>query len=135
MVEGVDKLKRRWAAIPQKVRELTSKEMEQIAYDIVDDMYSLAPHLTGDLAGSIGWTWGEAPKGAMVLGKVAKNQYATMQITIFAGGGDQFYARFQEFGTVKMAANPFFFPAWRARKRSVKTRIGRAVGKAIRETR
>ena len=135
MVEGIDKLKRRWAAIPPKVRELTSKEMEQIAYDIVDDMYSLAPQLTGDMAGSIGWTWGEAPKGAMVLGKVAKNQYATMQITIFAGGGDQFYARFQEFGTVKMAANPFFFPAWRARKRSVKTRIGRAVGKAIRETR
>ena len=132
MVQGLDKLKARWGAIPQKVKDAVATEMEQIAQDLVDDMYTMAPHLTGDLAGSIGWTWGEAPKGTMVIGKVAKNEYGTLQITIYAGGGDAFYARFQEFGTRKMAANPFFFPVYRARRNSMKTRIGRAMNKAIR---
>ena len=132
MVQGLDKLKARWGAIPQKVKDAVATEMEQIAQDLVDDMYTMAPHLTGDLAGSIGWTWGEAPKGTMVIGKVAKREYGTLQITIYAGGGDAFYARFQEFGTRKMAANPFFFPVYRARRNSMKTRIGRAMNKAIR---
>ena len=132
MVQGLDKLRSRWLAIPQKVKDAVATEMEQIAQDLVDDMYTMAPHLTGDLAGSIGWTWGEAPKGTMVIGKVAKREYGTLQITIYAGGGDAFYARFQEFGTRKMAANPFFFPVYRARRNSTKTRIGRAMNKAIR---
>ena len=132
MVQGLDKLRLRWLAIPQKIKAVVATEMEQIAQDLVDDMYTMAPHLTGDLAGSIDWTWGEAPKGTIVIGKVAKRAYGTLQITIYAGGGDEFYARFQEFGTRKMAANPFFFPVYRARRNSMKTRIGRAMNKAIR---
>lgn len=133
MVQGLDKLNRRWKAIPQRAKENVRVAMEQAAYDIVEEMYSRAPHLTGDLAGSIGWTWGEAPKGTMTIGKVGGKEYGTMRITIYAGGGDQFYAKFQEFGTQDMPANPFFFPVWRARKKRVKSRISRAISKAIRE--
>lgn len=44
------------------------------------------------------------------------------------------YAKYQEFGTVKMPANPFFYPVWRARRRRVKVRISRAISKAIKES-
>ena len=120
MVQGLDALNRRWGAIPGKVRAAAREALEDVAEDLVRQMRAAAPKgATGKLAKSIGWTWGDAPDGSMLIGTVAgsKRDYATMRITIYAGGGDAFYARFQEFGTVKMAANPFFYPVWRARKR------------------
>lgn len=36
-------------------------------------------------------------------------------------------ARWQEFGTAKMPANPYFFAAWRTKKRAVRVRIRRAL--------
>jgi HK97 gp10 family phage protein len=131
MVQGLADFQRRWGAIPERVAMEVRNAMEEIAEEIVAQMYQVAPHVSGDLAGSIGWTWGDAPKGSFTLGKVAGNEYATMRITIYAGGGKAFYARFQEFGTVKMPANPFFFPVWRAKRKSVKNRITRAMNKAI----
>ena len=62
-VQGLDRFNRRWKAIPQNVRKRVKAVMEQIAYDIVEDMYSLVRQQTGDLAGSINWTWGEEPCG------------------------------------------------------------------------
>lgn len=139
MVKGLAEFERRWAAIPRRVIEAARDTLEQNAEEIVADMRRVAPRgATGALANSIGWTWGDAPKGSMVLGTVGGSEYATLRITIFAGTrdkslGDQdaFYARFQEFGTVKMAANPFFFPVWRARRRRVKSRLTRNINKAI----
>lgn len=133
MVQGLDRLNRRWSAIPKKVREAARLALEQSAEEVVQAMRRFAPVDSGDLRESIGWTWGDAPAGSMTVGTVRGGDYGAMVITIYAGGGDQFYARFQEFGTKKMRANPFFFPAWRARKRKVKTRLSRAIGKAIRE--
>lgn len=132
-VKGLDEFKRKFEAIPEQIRKNVAATLEDIADDIVTQMYSTAPHDTGDLAGSIGWTWGEAPSGSLVIGKVGGNEYGAMRITIYAGDKDAFYARFQEFGTQDMPANPFFFPVWRANKRRVKSRITRAIKKAIKE--
>jgi len=143
MVDGLDKFNARVAAIPERIRENVQKAMEAAADQIVADMKRLAPKDTGELAASIGWTWGEAPAGSMVVGTVGRGtkrraaaggQYASMQITIYAGGGKAFHARFQEFGTAKMPANPFFFPVWRARRRGVKSAISGAIRKALRES-
>lgn len=41
------------------------------------------------------------------------------------------YARFQEFGTKNMPAHPFFFPAYRAKKKEIRRRIAAAVRKGI----
>lgn len=132
MVQGVASFKKRWSAIPERMRMNMRAELEDIADDIVAAMFSQAPQLTGDLAGSIQWTWGDAPAGALVLGKVGKNEYGTLRITIFAGGDDEYYARFQEFGTINMPANPFFYPVWRVKRRSVRSKITRAIRKTIR---
>ena len=132
MVQGLTEFQSRWGAIPDLVRNEMRAEMEDIADDMVAQMYSRAPFLTGDLAGSIQWTWGDAPAGSLKLGSVSGREYGAMTLTIYAGDKDAFYARFQEFGTVKMAANPFFYPVWRANKRRIKARLSRAVRKAIR---
>lgn len=132
-VKGLAEYKRRWGAIPATVRKNMRYELEEIAEQIVAQMYSLAPQLTGDLAGSIGWTWGDAPEGSLVIGQVGNNKYGAMRITIYAGGGDQFYALFQEFGTKNMPANPFFYPVWRVNRRRVRSRVTRAIKKAVRQ--
>lgn len=132
-VHGLKEFQRRWSAIPEAVRINARAEMENIANDLVEKMYSLAPQDTGDLAGSIGWTWGDAPRGSLVLGRVGGREYAGLRITIYAGDKNAFYARFQEFGTRNMAANPFFFPVWRLMKRRVRSRLSRAIRKAIKD--
>ena len=131
MVQGLADFQRRWGAIPDRVKAEVRKAMEDVAEEIVSQMYAVAPHLTGDLAGSIGWTWGDAPKGSLTIGTVGKTEYATLRITIYAGDKDAFYARWQEFGTTKMPANPFFYPVWRAKSKSARNRITRAIGRAI----
>lgn len=134
-VQGLAELERRWAAIPGRVRQAAREAMEEVAEGIVADMKRLAPRgATQSLVNSIGWTWGEAPAGSMTLGTVGRANYGTMQITIYAGGGKAYYARFLEFGTSKMAAHPFFFPTWRTRRRGARSRITRAINKAIRSS-
>lgn len=132
-VKGLKDFQRRWGNIPKTVRKNLRFEMEEIADRVVSEMYSMAPQLTGDLAGSIAWTWGDAPEGSMVIGSVGKRSHAGMRITIYAADKDTFYGAFQEFGTINMPANPFFFPVWRARKRWAKGRMTRSIKKAIRE--
>lgn len=134
MVEGLSALRSRWAAIPRRVAEATQAEMEKQAADVVAMMRRLVPKDEGDLSDSIAWTWGEAPKGSMTIGSVGGQDYGTLRITIYAAGTkDSFHGVFQEFGTRKMSANPFFFPAWRAKRKKVKSAITRAMKKAIRE--
>lgn len=45
---------------------------------------------------------------------------------------DDYKARWNEFGTTKMAASPFFFPAYRLKRKKLAGRIKRAIGKAVR---
>lgn len=60
-------------------------------------------------------------------------------IKIKAGGqktapdGGYDHARANEFGTQKMAAQPFFFPPWRARRKDVRTAVRKAIGPAVRD--
>ncbi len=134
MVKGLAEFNRRWGAIPAKVRQAARETLEQNAEEIVADMKRVAPKGESlDLVNSIGWTWGDAPEGSTVIGTVGGKEYSTLRITIYAGAGDAFYARFQEFGTKNMPANPFFFPVWRTRKRRVKSRLTRNINKAIKE--
>ena len=123
MVEGLDKLKRKMTVtIPKKVQEATRQAMEKGAEETVQMMKRLVPVETGMLRDSIGWTWGDAPAGSFTIGTVGGREYGTLRITIYAGNErtkvgarNQFQlARLQEFGTQAMAANPFFYPSWRA---------------------
>ena len=133
MVQGLDELNRRWGAVPERVRAEVAAAMTKTAQEIQADMEKFAPQgETLNILGSIGWTWGDAPGGSLVIGKVSGGRsYGTLRITFYAGGGEAFYARYHEFGTVDMAARPFFYPVWRAWRRRIRVRISRAVTKAL----
>ena len=105
-------------------------EARRGAEELVAMMKRLAPIDTGDLQMSISWTWGAAPKGSVVLAKSEPDSKG-MRITIFAGSKEAFYARWQEFGTTEMPANPFFFPSWRALRKRIRSRIVRNMKKAV----
>lgn len=145
--------------------------MEAGADEIVALARSLVPVSSGALRNSIGWTWGDAPDGSLILGSVRKisrsrrkiktkadvRREAGLAITIYAGDDEAFYARWVEFGTqatqargsrrnnrfrnifvatkeyrahAATPAQPFFYPAYRALRKSVKSRIRRAANKA-----
>lgn len=139
---GLDRLKRKLTVtIPAHVEKATAAAMEQGAEEIVGMMKRLAPVDSGALRDSIGWTWGDAPAGAMVLGKSKSvGSRGRKYITIYAGtrdkklgDADAFYARFVEFGTQAMAPQPFFFPSYRALRKRVRSRITRSMKKAIKD--
>lgn len=146
-VQGLNRLKRKLKRFPAVVEQEIRAAMEQSATEIVALAKSLAPVDDGDLQRSIGWTWGAAPEGAIVLGKVKSSRSGNMVITVYAGGGDAFHARFVEFGTAPhvnggrfagsqnpgTAAQPFFYPAYRATRKRAKGRITRAVNKAAKQ--
>lgn len=153
MVEGIPGFQRKFGkTVPLKIIFEVSAAMEKAAENIVADMKRNvpvyagpeevrsdgSPIIKGALRDSIGWTWGNAPKGAMVLAQSkARAGNTFLKITIYAGGkgvgGDAFYARWVEFGTARWKGHPFFFFTYRGHKRRAKTGISRALNKAIRD--
>lgn len=131
------RLKRKLRAVPQKIITAVKAQMEIYATELVAEMRMLVPVDSGALRDSIGWTWGDAPKGSIALASAA-SKIDGVFITIYVGtrdkklgDGDAFYARWQEFGTKNMPANPFFYVTWRANRRRVRSGISRAVRKAL----
>lgn len=106
---------------------------------------SLAPEARGDLRRSIGWTRGVAPSGAMTVSRLTRSRLGKqLTLTIFAGNDDAYYARFVEFGTAPHVAGgmfkgahhpgtpaqPFFYPAWRAQRQTIRRLIRAAMKRA-----
>lgn len=142
MVKGLDRLKRKLTkSIPERVRKNTEEALKRAARSITDTMEAFAPQDTGRLKGSIGWTMGEPPPGS--ISSKRKSEPGDIAATIYAGDestmvtnkrGVRFQnARLQEFGTKNMPPTPFFYPAYRAHKKSVKSRVSRAIKKGLKE--
>lgn len=148
------KLKRLPAAVTAEIRAA----MEKQADEIVRLARSLVPKDTHELENSIGWTWGSPPRGSLTLGKVVKaNLGKQLTLTIYAGNDKAYYARWVEFGTkasparesrrnanykrtvvmtkaygahAATPAQPFFFPAYRAKRKAAKAAIRKATNLA-----
>lgn len=142
---GLPSLRKKLKRLPELAAVEIRKAMEQSANEMVALAKSLVPRDSGDLASSIGWTWGDKPKGSMSLGQVKGGRGAgNLRITIYAGSSDAFYARWVEFGTSPhtneglfagsehpgTVAQPYFYPSWRAVRRGVKSRVSRAINKS-----
>lgn len=131
MVEGINQLKHKlMVRLPKRVQQALRDAMEKSADDVVSMMKRLAPIDSGDLQMSISWTWGDPPKGAVVVAQSEPGP-GDLRITIFAGNKEAYYARWIEFGTAEMRAQPFFYPSWRTKRRSVRARMARAMKKAV----
>jgi HK97 gp10 family phage protein len=133
---GEEALLRKLTLIPVKLRFRIKAEMADQADEIVAMMKRLVPVEPGkpDLKDTIGWRWGgTAPKGAQSLGTLHTEQATDLRITIHAGNNQTFYATFIEFGTVKMAARPFFFVSWRANRNKAKAAVRAVLRQVARE--
>lgn len=131
-VKNLDRLNRKFIRLSRGAVDAIRPALAKGADDIVEMAKRFAPVDTGTLRDSIGWTWGtEIPEGSTALGSVkGGGRNPELVITIYAGSKKAFYAKWQEFGTVAHRAHPFFFPSYRAQRKSVKSRIRRAISKA-----
>ncbi|SCX88468.1 HK97-gp10 family putative phage morphogenesis protein [Paracoccus tibetensis] len=147
-IRGLAKLQKKLDRLPGIAKATIRQKMAEAADEIVAMMRSLVPVLkepdarrrAGALRDSIGWTWGQAPKGSMVIAAMkGAGAGGDLTITIYAGSRDKsrgpddaFYARWVEFGTKNMPAQPYFYVSYRANKRRAGRKIRGAVRKAAR---
>jgi HK97 gp10 family phage protein len=129
-VERREKFRAAIRALPEEIKEELRKVLGESAEEIAAMARRLVPVEEGDLRASIGWTFGRPPKGSLTL---AQADVSDISVSVYAGNNRAFYARWVEFGTVKMRARPFFFPSYRALKRRVRGRVTRATTKAARK--
>lgn len=130
-VERRVQLAKKLAALPEAIKGEIRKALVASAEEIVSLAKSLVPRDQGDLYDSIDWKFGAGvPVGTVSL---ARRALGDLSVTVFAGDDKAFYARWVEFGTVKMRAQPFFFPAYRAVRKRAKSRISRATTKAAKK--
>ncbi|MFU0504118.1 HK97 gp10 family phage protein [Pseudaminobacter sp. NGMCC 1.201702] len=143
---GLDRLNRKLKKLPAAAERAIREAMAAGADEIVAMMASLVSVDSGDLRGSIGWAFGEAPKGALKLATVKAANGKTV-ITIYAGNSEAFYARWVEFGTAAhtaggmfngstipaIPASPFFYVSFRSLRRRTKSRITRAITQSAKQ--
>ena len=131
---GLAKLERKLKRLPVAARETIRAAMEAAADEIVAMMKGLVPDATGALRDSIGWTWGQAPKGSMVISTLkGAGVGGDLTLTIFAGNAEAYYARWVEFGTQKMRAQPYFYVSWRTNRRNARRKVRAAVRKSAKQ--
>lgn len=140
---GLARLEKKLKRLPKVAKETIRAEMAKAADQIVAMMKSLVPVLqvedarrrAGALRDSIGWSWGKAPTGSIVIATLkGAGLGGDLTITIYAGSRDKsrgvddaYYARWVEFGTSKMKAQPYFYVSWRANRKDARRAVRKAV--------
>lgn len=132
MSAQTQRLQRRLLAIPKAVKKAVQPALIQSGNELAAAMRTLAPEDTGDLKRSIVVTLpGQAtppysqPGGSTIA--------AENQVLVTAGNTDVRYPHLVEYGTAHAPAQPFFWPAYRLKKKRLANRIKRAISKAVRE--
>lgn len=160
-IAGREALKRKFLALPKEVRTALATAMEKSADELNGMQRRLVPVASGSLRDSIGWAWGDPPEGA-VLGRRTKGMGGTItagaddfRISVYAGSKQAYYARWVEHGVkastkgeritnasgrtrrsggaVGQPARPFFFPAYRSLKKTIRSRTSRAITGAVKK--
>lgn len=126
----ITRITKKLKAVAPAINRTIAASLEKSAQEIVDLAKSLCPVDDGTLRDSIGWTWGDAPDGAIVL---ASTKGAVMRITIYAGSSDAFYSRWVEFGHGTVLPRGFFLPAYRTLRKRITSRTNREIRKAFKQ--
>ena len=143
---GSVKLARQLKAMSTETRSAIKQAIAESADEMVELARKLAPKKSGKLAKSIVATFGgNAPKYSTFRSKLEGDP--DLSAVISAGNSKVRYAHMVEFGTAPHVnkgrfagtrnpgteARPFFFVSYRATKKSMKSRIARAVTRAARK--
>lgn len=140
---------RKLAAIPPAVRSAAKQALAQSADEITEAIRSAAPQgKTGKLKKSIAQTWGGGKvRYSSLQGNVGEAGDPDLSVRISAGNSETRYAHLVEFGTAPhingglfagtehpgTTAQPFFYSSYRRLRRRARSRISRAVTKAIKQ--
>lgn len=130
--DRVQRLKRRMMALPKAVREAASRATLEGAEELAKSMRNLAPVDTGDLRDSIVVTPGgrTTPPYSQPGGSSTVPENSAV---VTAGNTDVRYPHLVEYGTKDAAAQPFFWPAVRSKKKKIANRVKRSISKAARD--
>lgn len=128
---GHDRILKALQDMPQAAALAAVKVLDGGAADMVRTAKGFAPRDEGNLVESIREDPGEHPLQRVVE---AGGPLTEAEFGVRAASGVAYdYAIAQEFGTEKMTANPFFWPAYRFMKKPMLNRMMRAWRKALRE--
>lgn len=114
-----DRLRKRLKAIPERVRKAAERQLEINANEMVETAKDFVPIDDGALVSSI------KQRDASDETKISRR--------ISAGSNEAFYASWVEFGHGRAAPRPFFWSAYRLKRRRFKARMNRAAKKAVQE--
>lgn len=127
---GIGRLKQRLANIPKNVKEAVQPNLVRQGEMIADTMRRLVPVDSGELRDSIAVTPPDSstppystPGGSFVVPETS--------VAVTAGGKDAHHAHLVEYGTVKMNAQPFFWPAVRLTRKKAQRNLKGAIGRAV----
>ncbi|MUZ65332.1 HK97-gp10 family putative phage morphogenesis protein [Agrobacterium vitis] len=147
-IRNLDRLKRRIRSMPSATKTEIRAALDDGSSEMVDLAKSFVPEKTGALARSIDKTWGEyKPENANVRGVSSGGGGHELSVVIHAGDAEAYYASWVEFGTAPHTnggkfkgtmnpgakANPYFFPAYRLLKKRMKSKLSRAMRRAIKK--
>ena len=149
-VQNRDRLLKKLADLPTKTRAAIKPAIQQGADEIVAMQKRLVPKRSHNLERSIKSVSGNyTPDNANVrgVGGGGKGGDPDLTVHVVAGDAKAWYARLVEFGTAPhinggkfkgtqhpgAKARPYFYPAVRALRRRVKSRITRATKKAAQQ--
>jgi HK97 gp10 family phage protein len=128
-VEGLDRFKRRLSALPAAARQEMAGALDESADRLMNLQRALAPTDDGTLRASIRKEPGDHELQVRVrAGGPTTTKPVRQGLTAPAAD----YALIQEFGTEDHPAQPFFFPAFRALRRTIRNRLARAYRAAAR---
>lgn len=118
-IKGLTNLQKKLKAMPREVKRGIRDAQKKGADEVTALQKQLVPVQTGGLRDSI------------------RNYDASddtgIRRRMVAGNDEAYHAAFVEFGTVNAPAHPYFFAAYRALKKRIKSRQTRAINKALRK--
>lgn len=126
---GIERLKKRLAAIPKDVRDGVQPVLTKNANELANLMKRLAPEKDGDLIASIDVEQGRHELARAV---VAGGERTTRPVRKGADVSYD-YAFAQELGTKDMPANPFFYPARRMLDKKIKRSLRSSVSRSVKK--
>lgn len=143
---GLDQLNKKLKRIPRAAEKAAIDAVVLGANEIAAIQRTLAPVDDGDLKDSIAVTGpnSRTPAYSQPGGSMSTNEF---QAVVTAGNTKVRYAHLVEFGTAPhinggqfagsehpgTAANPFFWPGYRAVRRRVRSRVTRVINKAVKD--
>jgi hypothetical protein len=144
-IEGREKLRAKFKALPQAARDAIGKAVRQSAEDLVGLQQRLVPIEKGTLRDSIRFEIfeGEEFRATVIAGGTAatrrelrKGSGRFTDEAVLAEFGTHAHRAGGKFRGALIPAEPpraFFYPAWRAMKKPIKSRISRAITSAAKK--